>query len=174
MKTKQKKWTLLYIYNSTRAIERNEERMRMLSCIKISFRLLSCTIKEVKLRENVSQEVPRPLSYLSIQIQQIESVDTNLNFNLWRISILKKHRKKERATFICRSKTPKPSSSFHQIPNWTRTILIQIEYYTVQDLYQRNNSALFSFMKVLILMNKTLSGRLRELKNRGKIQLGNP
>lgn len=174
MKTKQKKWTLLYIYNSTRAIERNEERKRMLSCIKISFRLLSCTIKEVKLRENVSQEVPRPLSYLSIQIQQIESVDTNLNFNLRRISILKKHRKKERATFICRSKTPKPSSSFHQIPNWTRTILIQIEYYTVQDLYQRNNSALFSFMKVLIFMNKTLSGRLRELKNRGKIHLGNP
>ena len=174
MRTKQKKWTLLYIYNSTRAIERNEERMRMLSCIKISFWLLSCTIKEVKLRENVSQEVPRPLSYLSIQIQQIESVDTNLNFNLRRISILKKHRKKERATFICRSKTPKPSSSFHQIPNWTRTILIQTEYYTVQDLYQRNNSALFSFMKVLIFMNKTLSGRLRELKNRGKIQLGNP
>ena len=174
MKTKQKKWTLLYIYNSTRPIERNEERMRMLSCIKISFRLLSCTIKEVKLRENVSQEVPRPLSYLSIQIQQIESVDTNLNFNLRRISILKKHRKKERATFICRSKTPKPSSSFHQIPNWTRTILIQIEYYTVQDLYQRNYRALFSFMKVLIYMNKTLSGRVRELKNRGKIQLGNP
>ena len=151
-----------------------QERMRMLSCIKISFRLLSCIIKEVKLRENVSHEVPRPLSYLSIQIQQIESVDTNLNFNLRRISILKKHRKKERATFICRSKTPKPSSSFRQIPNWTRTILIQIEYYTVQDLYQRNNSALFSFMKVLIFMNKTLSGRLRELKNRGKIQLGNP
>ena len=174
MKTKPKKWTLLYIYNSTRAIERNEERMRMLSCIKISFRFLSCTIREVKLRENVSQEVPRPLSYLSIQIQQIESVDTNLNFNLRRISILKKHRKKERATFICRSKTPKPRSSFRQIPNWTRTILIQIEYYTVQDLYQRNNSALFSFMKVLIFMNKTLSGRLRELKNRGKIQLGNP
>ena len=147
--------------------------MRMLSCIKIPFRLLSCTIKEVKLRENVSHEVPRPLSYLSIQIQQIESVDTNLNFNLWRISILKKQKKRESYIHLS-PQNAKPSSSCHQIPNWTRTILIQIEYYTVQDLYQRNNSALFSFMKVLIYMNKTLSGRLRELKNRRKIQLGNP
>ena len=31
-----------------------------------------------------------------------------------------------------------------------------------------------SFIKVLIYINKTLSSRLRELKNKGKVQLGNP
>ena len=31
-----------------------------------------------------------------------------------------------------------------------------------------------SFMKVSTHMNKTLSGRLRELKNKGKVQLVNP
>ena len=30
------------------------------------------------------------------------------------------------------------------------------------------------FIKVLIYTNKTMSGRLRELKNKGKVQLGNP
>ena len=29
-------------------------------------------------------------------------------------------------------------------------------------------------IQVLIYMNKTLSSRLRELKNKGKVQLGNP
>ena len=32
---------------------------------------------------------------------------------------------------------------------------------------------MYSFIKVLIYVNKTLSGRLRELKNKGKVQLGN-
>ena len=31
-----------------------------------------------------------------------------------------------------------------------------------------------SFIKLLIYMNKTLSGNLRELKNKGNVQLGNP
>ena len=31
-----------------------------------------------------------------------------------------------------------------------------------------------SFIKLLININKTLSGRLRELKKKGKIQLGKP
>ena len=31
-----------------------------------------------------------------------------------------------------------------------------------------------SFITVLIYMNKNLSGRLRELKNKGKVQLSNP
>ena len=52
--------------------------------------------------------------------------------------------------------------------------LLQIQYCTVQDLSQGTISAVCSFVKVLIYMNKTLSGRLRELKNKGKVQLGNP
>ena len=32
---------------------------------------------------------------------------------------------------------------------------------------------MYSFIKVSIYVNKTLSGRLRELKNKGKVQLGN-
>ena len=35
-------------------------------------------------------------------------------------------------------------------------------------------SAVCSFIKVLFYINKTLSGRLRELENEGKVQLGNP
>ena len=49
----------------------------------------------------------------------------------------------------------------------------KIQYYTVQDLFQRTSSIVFSFIEVLIYMNKTLSGRLREHKNEGKVQLGN-
>ena len=52
--------------------------------------------------------------------------------------------------------------------------LLQILCCTVQDLSQGTISAVCSFVKVLIYMNKTLSGRLRELKNKGKVQLGNP
>lgn len=33
---------------------------------------------------------------------------------------------------------------------------------------------MYSFIKVLIYINKALSGRLRERKNKGKVQLGNP
>ena len=49
----------------------------------------------------------------------------------------------------------------------------KIQYCTVQDVFQRTISIVFSFIKVLIYMNKTLSGRLRELTNKGKVQLGN-
>ena len=40
--------------------------------------------------------------------------------------------------------------------------------------HQRTISAVCSFIKVLICMNKTLSGCLRELNTKGKVQLGNP
>ena len=33
---------------------------------------------------------------------------------------------------------------------------------------------MYSFIKVLIYVNKTLSDRLQELKNKEKVQLGNP
>ena len=52
--------------------------------------------------------------------------------------------------------------------------LLQIRRCTVQDRYQRAISAVCSFINVLIYMNKTLSGRLRELRNKGKVKLGNP
>ena len=42
----------------------------------------------------------------------------------------------------------------------------------MQDVFQRTISIVFSFIKVEIYMNRTLSGRLRELKNKGKGQLG--
>ena len=49
----------------------------------------------------------------------------------------------------------------------------KIQYCTVQDVFQRAISIVFSFIKVKIYMNKTLSGRLRELKKqKGKVQLG--
>ena len=51
--------------------------------------------------------------------------------------------------------------------------LLQIQYCTIQDLYHRTISAVCSFIVVLVFMNKTLSGRLQELKNKGKVQLGN-
>ena len=34
--------------------------------------------------------------------------------------------------------------------------------------------AVCSLTQVLVYINKTLSGRLREFKNKGKVQLGNP
>ena len=40
--------------------------------------------------------------------------------------------------------------------------------------HQRTISAVCSFIKVLICMNKTLSGCLRQLNTKGKVQLGNP
>ena len=40
--------------------------------------------------------------------------------------------------------------------------------------HQRAISAVCSFIKVLICMNKTLSGCLRELNTKEKVQLGNP
>ena len=43
-----------------------------------------------------------------------------------------------------------------------------------QNLYQQTISAVCSFIKVLIYINETQSGHLRELKNKGKVQLGNP
>ena len=52
--------------------------------------------------------------------------------------------------------------------------LLQIQYCTVWDLYQLTISPVCSFIKVFIYMNKTLSGCLWELKNKGKSQLGNP
>ena len=52
--------------------------------------------------------------------------------------------------------------------------LVQIQYCTVQDIYHRTISAVCSFIVLLICMNKTLIGRLQELKNEGKVQLGNP
>ena len=33
---------------------------------------------------------------------------------------------------------------------------------------------MYSFIQVLVYMNKTASGRLRELKNKRKVRLGNP
>ena len=51
--------------------------------------------------------------------------------------------------------------------------LLQIQYCTIQDLYHRTISAVCSFIVVLVFMNKTLSGHLQELKNKGKVQLGN-
>ena len=48
----------------------------------------------------------------------------------------------------------------------------KIQSCAVQDLFQRTISIVFSFIKVLIYINKTPSGRLRELKNKGKVQLG--
>ena len=47
-------------------------------------------------------------------------------------------------------------------------------YCTVQDLYQWDISTVCRFIKVLNYKTKTLSGQLRELKNKGKVQLGNP
>ena len=52
--------------------------------------------------------------------------------------------------------------------------LLQIQYCTVWNLYQLTISAVCSFIKLLIYMNKTLSGCLQELQNKGKSQLGNP
>ena len=34
--------------------------------------------------------------------------------------------------------------------------------------------AVYSLTKVLVYMNKTLSGRLREFRNKGQVQLSNP
>ena len=48
----------------------------------------------------------------------------------------------------------------------------KIQYCTVQNVFQRTISIVFSFIKVEIYMNKTLSGCLRELKNKRKVQLG--
>ena len=48
----------------------------------------------------------------------------------------------------------------------------KIQSCAVQDLFQRTISIEFSFIKVLIYINKTPSDRLRELKNKGKVQLG--
>ena len=48
----------------------------------------------------------------------------------------------------------------------------KIQYCTVQNVFQRTISKVFSFIKVEIYMNKTLSGCLRELKNKRKVQLG--
>ena len=42
------------------------------------------------------------------------------------------------------------------------------------DLNFRAISAVCSFIKVLIYMNKTLIGPLRELKNKKKVKTGNP
>ena len=42
-----------------------------------------------------------------------------------------------------------------------------------QDLYQQTVSAVCGFIEVSIYTNKTLTGLLRELKNKGKVQLGN-
>ena len=52
--------------------------------------------------------------------------------------------------------------------------LLQIQYCIVQDLYQRTIRAVCSFIKEFMYMNKSLSGRLRELKNKGKVKLSNP
>ena len=52
--------------------------------------------------------------------------------------------------------------------------LLQIQYCIVEDFYQRTIRAVCSFIKEFIYMNKSLSGRLRELKNKGKVQLSNP
>ena len=41
-----------------------------------------------------------------------------------------------------------------------------------QDLYQQTISVVCSFIKVLIFMNKTLSGHLRELKKQRKCPVG--
>ena len=40
--------------------------------------------------------------------------------------------------------------------------------------HQRTISAVWSFIKVLIFMNKTLTGCLRELNTKEKVQLGIP
>ena len=48
-------------------------------------------------------------------------------------------------------------------------------YCTVQDLYQWTISTVCRFFKALNYKTiKTLSGQLQELKNKGKVQLGNP
>ena len=52
--------------------------------------------------------------------------------------------------------------------------ITEIQYRTVKDLYHQTISAMCNFIKVLIYMNKTRSGCLRELKNKDKVQLGNP
>ena len=52
--------------------------------------------------------------------------------------------------------------------------MTEIQYRTVKDLYQPTIRAMCSFIKVLIYMNKTRSGCLRELKDKDKVQLGNP
>ena len=48
----------------------------------------------------------------------------------------------------------------------------KMQYCTVQDVFQRTISIVFSFVKVKIYMNKTLSGRLRELKKQRKSPVG--
>ena len=52
--------------------------------------------------------------------------------------------------------------------------MTEIQYSTIKDLYQQTIRAMGSFIKMLIYMNKTLSGRLRELKSKDKVRLGNP
>ena len=52
--------------------------------------------------------------------------------------------------------------------------MTEIQYHTVKDLYQQTIRAMCSFIKVLIYINKTRSGCLRQLKNQYKVQLGNP
>ena len=52
--------------------------------------------------------------------------------------------------------------------------MTEIQYHTVKDLYQQTVRAMCSFIKVLIYINKTRSGCLRQLKNQHKVQLGNP
>ena len=47
---------------------------------------------------------------------------------------------------------------------------LQIQYCTIQDLYHQTITAVCNFIVVLIFVNKTLSGRLQELKNKGKVQ----
>ena len=52
--------------------------------------------------------------------------------------------------------------------------MTEIQYRTVKGPYQQTIRAMCSFIKLLIYINKTRSGCLRQLKNQYKVQLGNP